>query len=148
VGVMAGTRGKVDVKSLQKFKANMAKLNRQQTSQFTEAAIKELAGRLLRKVKFRTPVGIYPASSGKTGGTLRRGWEVGEVVKEGSVYTIEIVNPVVYAPYVEFGHRTVNNGWVEGRFMMTISELELQRDAPRLLQSKLNSFVKGVFNAK
>ena len=46
---------------------------------------------------------------------------------EGGSYIIEIVNPVEYASYVEYGHRTADhNGWVSGHFMMTISEKELK----------------------
>lgn len=157
--------GKMDCAALRRYKDNMKKLNKQQAAQFTEAAVKELAARLLRKVKLRTPVGVYdePVNfttkegktvsfsphTGKKGGTLRRGWTVGEVVKEGSTYTIEVINPIEYAPYVEYGHRTANHsGWVEGRFMLTISEQELKQDAPRILENKLKNFVEGVFNAK
>lgn len=85
---------------------------------FIESCAKELAARLLTKVIKRTPVGQYPSGSGKTGGTLRRGWtgekaSSGEgyanslsVKKSGNTYQIEIVNPLDYASYVEFGHRT------------------------------------------
>jgi hypothetical protein len=39
---------------------------------------------------------------------------------------------------VEFGHRTRNGeGWVEGRFMLTISEQEIQNASSRILQNKL-----------
>lgn len=88
--------------------------------------------------------------SGKMGGTLRRGWTAGKssnavdyanslrVNHFGDTFVIEIVNPVEYAPYVEFGHRTKNHkGWVRGKFMLTISEQELQAVAPAILQRKL-----------
>ena len=56
----------------------------------------------------------------------------------GNVYVIEIINPVEYASYVEFGHRTRNHkGWVEGKFMLTMSEQEIESDAPRVLENKL-----------
>lgn len=143
---MAGT---VDFKALQSFRDNLAKLTKEQTEQFTEAAIKELAARLLRKVKKLTPVGAYPPESGKMGGTLRRGWTVGEVIKTGAMYSIEIINPTEYGVYVEFGHRTRDHkGWVPGQFFLTISEDELKRDAPRILQQKLTKFVEGVLNGK
>ena len=141
-------RTKVDFKGLEKFAEKLNKLNQEQINQFSEAAIKELAARLLRKVKFRTPVGEYPNSTGKKGGTLRRGWTIGEVVKTDEGYTIEVINPIEYASYVEFGHRTRNHkGWVEGRFMLTVSEQELEADAPRILENKLNKFMGELFNA-
>ena len=106
----------------------------------------------------RTPVGQYPASSGKKGGTLRRGW-TGEkrasaqgyadsltVNHFGDTYVIEIVNPVEYASYVEYGHRTANHsGWVKGQFMMTISEQELQKIAPKVLENKIKKYLGGTW---
>ena len=51
---------------------------------------------------------------------------------------IDIINPVNYASYVEFGHRTRGHkGWVKGRFMLTQSEIELNADAPKILEKKL-----------
>ena len=105
---------------------------------------------------------------GKKGGTLRRGWtsnsheeaESGSgsgenatayansmtVNKVGTDYVIEIINPVNYASYVEYGHRTRNHkGWVEGKFMLTISEDEIRNSAPRILEKKLKDYLKGCF---
>ena len=59
---------------------------------------------------------------------------------------VEIINPVEYASYVEYGHRTPDHkGWVRGRFMMTLSERELERAAPELLEKKARKFLGGVF---
>ena len=143
--------GKVEVRDLEIFRHNLEKsLSDDQIHLFIESCAKELAARLLAKVIKRTPVGQYSKSSGKKGGTLRRGWTNGKnqaaheyanslkVGCFGGVYVIEIANPVEYAPYVEFGHRTRGGkGWVEGKFMLTISEQEIQADAPRILANKL-----------
>jgi hypothetical protein len=146
VGVM-GTR--VDYKSLGKFRDSMSKLNMEQARQFSEAAVKGLAARLLAAAAKRTPVGQYPAGSGKTGGTLRRHWAVSSVKNSGGDCSIYVFNPTEYAAYVEFGHRTRGHkGWVGGRFMLTVSELELKRDSPRILQNKLKKFLEGFVNAK
>ncbi len=143
---MASLKGKVNTNGLKKFQQSLNKMNDAQRLQWNETAIKELAARLLRKVIKRTPVGQYSAGSGKTGGTLRRNWTIGEVVKAGNTYTIEVINPTEYAPYVEFGHRTADHsGWVDGKFMLTISEQELQTDASKILMNKLKSFMGGVF---
>ncbi|MDE5696604.1 MAG: HK97 gp10 family phage protein [Lachnospiraceae bacterium] len=96
--------------------------------------------------------------SGKIGGTLRRGWTGGEKASAkdyadslavnhfGDTYVIEIVNPVEYGSYVEFGHRTANHkGWVRGQFMMTISERELQRIAPKVLEKRIKDYLEGGF---
>jgi len=151
----------VKFKGFEKFAERLNKLEQSKIDQFSESAIKELAARLLRKVILRTPVGEYPNETGKKGGTLRRGWTGQKsstsaggfadnltVRKEGGNYIIEIINPTEYASYVEFGHRTRNGkGWVEGRFMLTISEQELEQDAPRILENKLNKFLGELFNA-
>lgn len=96
--------------------------------------------------------------SGKKGGTLRRGWTGQKrssakgyadsltVHHFGDTYVIEIVNPVEYASYVEYGHRTANHkGWVKGKFMMTISEQELEKIAPRVLENKIKKYLGGCF---
>jgi hypothetical protein len=136
-----GRCGKVDVSGLKEFQKQLEKI--QDSDELVEACAKELAARLLRMVKKRTPVGQYPASSGKVGGTLRRGWTTGEIRKEGNVYKIDIINPVEYASYVEYGHRTADhNGWVKGRFMMTISEQELESIAPKVLENKVKKYLQ------
>lgn len=66
-----------------------------------------------------------------------------EVLKEGNDYIITIVNPVNYASYVEYGHRTRNHkGWVQGKFMLTISEKEIKQAAPGLIEKKLYQKLK------
>ena len=150
---------KLDYKELVKLKEQILLFgDPTQMDQFFESCSKELAARLLAKVIKRTPVGQYPEESGKKGGTLRRGWTGQQnsnasayakslkVNKVGSDYVIDIINPVEYASYVEYGHRTRNHkGWVEGRFMLTISEDEIRNSAPRILEKKLKNYLKGCF---
>lgn len=163
---MGKSKIKIDIKELKRLQTNMNKLNDEQVQEFIESVAKELAARLLAKVIKRTPVGQYPKSTGKKGGTLRRGWTADTessaasggnanardyaqsltITNNGGVYVIEIVNPVHYASYVEFGHRTSNGkGWVEGRFMLTISEEELEVDAPKVIERKLKIILGEVF---
>lgn len=102
----------------------------------------------------------FEAKANKVGGTLRRGWTAGkdtdpysfilndiDVIKKGRTYIITLSNPINYAPYVEYGHRTVNGtGWVEGQFFMKISEDEMQEELPAILEKKLNDFLGEYFN--
>ena len=106
--------------------------------------------------------------SGKMGGTLRRGWiaktheeaEAGSgkpgaaeaaqyanslpIKREGDLFVVEIVNPVEYASYVEYGHRTAGHkGWVPGKHMLTISEREIQAIAPGVLEARLRKVLEG-----
>lgn len=147
--------GKFKVSGMKEFSEKLNKL--QDPDAFVEACAKELAARLLRMVVKRTPVGEYPKGSGKKGGTLRRGWtgekrasaagyaESLKINHFGNTYVIEIVNPVEYAAYVEYGHRTANHkGWVPGVFMMTISEQELEKIAPKVLENRLRKYLGGL----
>ena len=107
------------------------------------------------------------SKSGKVGGTLRRGWtskthaeaasgkgKNGKPIKEyvaslpvrkvGGYYIIQIINPVEYSPYVEFGHRTKSGGWVDGKYMLTISEERLKQIAPRVLEKMLYQKIREV----
>lgn len=163
---MGKSKIKIDIKELKRLQTNMNKLNDEQVQEFIESVAKELAARLLAKVIKRTPVGQYPKSTGKKGGTLQRGWTAETeanaasggnvnardyaqsltITNNGGVYVIEIVNPVHYASYVEFGHRTPNGkDWIEGRFMLTISEEELEADAPKVIERKLKIILGEVF---
>lgn len=103
--------------------------------------------------------------SGKNGGTLRRGWisatheeaesgtgtpQASEILeyanglkisRSGGILKIEIINPVEYASYIEHGHRTPSHkGWVRGKFMMTISEQEIERIAPKVLENRMKKY--------
>lgn len=102
----------------------------------------ELAAILLRKVRKKTLPGKYPKKSGKKGGTLKKGWQIGEVKQNGDNFEVEIFNPTYYADYVEYGHRTRerkdgSRGWVEGRFMLTVSVREVQTLAPKLIEKRI-----------
>ncbi|MER2000103.1 MAG: HK97 gp10 family phage protein [Lysinibacillus sp.] len=161
--------GKVDFSGLKRMQKKMQKLEQADFEKFCEDAAKELAARLLAKVIKRTPVGQY--EDGTTGGTLRRGWtskshreaelsatfggsggatkyaDSMTVKKVGQLYEVEVVNPVEYAQYVEYGHRTRDHqGWVNGRFMMTISADELERQGPAILEKKITNLLKGAFD--
>ena len=155
-----------DFSQLKAFTDGLQRLKSDDMEQFCRQCTKELAARLLAKVIKRTPVGDYPSHTGKSGGTLRRGWtaksegeaESGgtsnakqyadslQINKVGNTYQVEIINPVHYASYVEFGHRTRGGkGWVNGRFMLTISEQELDTQAPAILERKITQKLMEVF---
>lgn len=106
----------------------------------------------------------FTAETGKKGGTLRRGWtsKTHEEAESGgktetaaylaalpvhtfdNVYVIELLNPVKYAPYVEYGHRTANKkGWVPGVHMLEKSMNQLNKQAPKVIERNLNELMKG-----
>ena len=162
---------KVDLKGLEEFRDKVQSAADEAGQQaFMESCAKELAARLLTKVIKRTPVGDYSDAydveddgqqkflvmSDKQGGTLRRSWTVGTIEKSGNPYTIKVTNDQLYASYVEFGHRQtpgryvpaigkcLKKSWVEGQFMLTISEKEIREAAPGILEKKLNQWLKEV----
>ncbi|BDR73631.1 phage protein [Clostridium tetani] len=133
---------------------NMAKrFNKALDERVIERWIKEfllkMAFRAERKIKKRTPVGVYPEGSGKTGGNLRRNWQVGSIEKHGDSYVVEIFNNTEYASYVEYGHRTRDHKvWVEGRFMATISMQEIERQLPKFLEKKQVELLEQILNGR
>lgn len=161
--------GKADFEEFKALQERLQKLQSADLDKFCENCSKELAARLLALVIPRTPVGQYPNETGKKGGTLRRGWTGGKnggtayaqsfpIAKSGDTYTIEVINPVEYASYVEFGHRQepgryvpaigkrLKAAWVDGQYFLTLSEEDLQRMAPALLQRKLDQLLREAFN--
>lgn len=179
--------GRVDYRQWVKFRDRLEKLEAVDIPKFQEDSVRELADRLLRKAKRKTPTGKKPRFDGiKTvkvkgtkrsrtfmtakwtayqqywagyvGGELKRNWKIGNVVKNGTVFEVEVFNQTPYASYVEFGHRQtpgryvpalgkiLKRGWVTGKFMLTISEKELQKDADKIVERKLEALLKEAFN--
>lgn len=147
--------GSTDFDELLEFQKQFEQITDKELEKFFVDTAKELAARFLELVIPETPVGIYPASTGKVGGTLRRGWTAGQseesyvytiqVVKTGNAYEIEIYNPVEYAEYVEYGHRTGDSGrgWVLGRFMMTKTEIIMNQQAPQVVQKRFEEMLRS-----
>ncbi len=196
---MASSKIKVQFDGLKEFQKIIEEMEKEKERLMIET-IKELAGKLLRKVIKRTPVSspnfgiatykrdnkkkgikkgdtIYDKKGrarvlktktvsykkdGKTisktyggqGGTLRKNWTVSDVRKNGENYEIEVSNSTEYASYVEFGHRQtpgrfvpaigkrLKKSWVKGKFMLTISENELQKQAPAVIEKKITEWLK------
>jgi len=174
--------GSADYKQLKALQERLQRLQSVELEKFCEACSKELAARLLSLAIERTPIGKYPNQTGKNGGTLRRGWTARThqeaaggsgvpnaaqavqyaqnmpINKAGNTYTIEVINPVEYASYVEFGHRQepgryvpaigkrLKAGWVNGQYFLTFAEKDLERIAPGILEKKLNAFLKEAFS--
>ena len=84
----------------------------------------ETADEVIADTKLNTPV--------KTG-TLKRSWTHGDVERNGDTYTVEVGSSLLYAPFVEEGHRQ-GNTFVQGRFMLKDS-IDKNKDK---LQQKIN----------
>ena len=143
---MARSWGSCDFKQLKDLQKKLEKLELGEFDNMCRSLSKELAARLLSKVIKRTPVGDYTG-----GGALRQSWTTDNqnfnVEKVGNDYQITIVNNMNYSSYVEYGHRTRGGkGWVEGQYFLTISEQELEKQAPKILEKKIEQFLKGALN--
>lgn len=169
--------GTFKIRGLEQVKKEFEKMGKN-SDEFMESLIKELAARLYAKVVKKTPVGDYDIykeitakrdsknhkkgdkylkaySTGKMGGTLRRGWIIEPLQKNENGLKIEIINPVEYASYVEYGHRQtpgryvpalgkqLKQGWVQGRFMLTLSAKELEEITPKVIEAKLKKYLNG-----
>jgi len=94
---------------------------------------KEIAQIVIDNAIKRTPVDTSK---------LVKAWNTENLKKEGTIYKIEIVNPIEYAEFVEFGHRKKNDkGWVKGSFMLTIAERDLQRNLDKIIREKVDAFI-------
>lgn len=91
----------------------------------------QLANELKNKVKGHTPVNTSH---------LQDNWQVGNIVKKGDDYFIEVFNNVEYAEPVEYGHRT-KKGFVKGAHMMKISLAELEKRLPDFMRDWLSDFL-------
>ena len=197
-----GQAVKINLSGLEAMKKNLENIQKNQ-DEIMASLVKSLGALLLRKVIFRTPVGVYEndfqtykrdnkkkgikvgdvkydkngnakrkgyksvTSKNVTyiyrrrGANLRRNWTIGEVFKNGNMYSVEVINSSFYASYVEYGHRQtpgrfvavlgkkLKRAWVPGRFMLTISENEIKENMDAILEKKLDNILKKVFgNAK
>ena len=152
---MPKTSAKIDFRQFQKLAQDFEKLASEEVQGFSVQVVKELAARLLAKVKERTPVnqGLpNDVNYNGGGGRLRDSWTIGNVTKRENIYSVEVINPMHYALFVEKGHRGVyvpevgvtlhlDTRWTKGVFMLKISEDELAKDVERILENKLKKFL-------
>lgn len=157
--------GRCDIRQLQQLDHRIEQLLELDLDTFFRDAAKDLAKRLLHKTVKRTPA-VY--------GTLRDAWAIMPVGHRGNHYTVTLVNNLVYAAYVEYGHRqlpgrfipgywendrfvydpnaeggmVLKQNWVKGRYMLTISTQELEQQAPAILERKLYQFMRECFDAE
>lgn len=108
-------RPRIDARELDAFRKSIGRAAAS-FDDFLRSFMTEQAERVITETMRRTPV--------KTG-TLQKGWRLGEVRVSGEVVEAEIVNPIEYASFIEYGHRIVRGGkevgWYDGRFMCKIS---------------------------
>ena len=166
----------VDKRQLEAFQKRLRKMNASRRQQFMQQAVKDSAGAILGIVIPNTPVG--DTREYHMGGALRRAWtcrteqeaesggeaqsadafaETLEVERSGDSYSVDLVNPMHYASYVEYGHRQkpgryvpaigkrLVKGWVEGQFFLKESVTTFSEVWPAFLHARLDKFLKKDF---
>lgn len=157
--------GHVDFKELIELNDKLRAFNKGKLLNFVREVSRELAGRLLEGAVYRTPVDTGVLRAGWTARTeqeAKKGYWINPKVyasrlpvkKSGNVYTITIINPVEYASYVEYGHRQevgryvpaikkrLKKHWIDGQFMLTKAEMELEGELPQIIERKIIKFLK------
>lgn len=141
------------------FEAFASKFNKSlQEENFLMDVMSKLGNVMIRTVKENTPEGqydgkvffvttngklaVFDGGAKKTGGTLRRNWTLDGVSKDGGGYVVTISNNTEYAGYVEHGHRTVNGGWVEGRFFLKITMEDIMAQLPSIVGPMYQSYLR------
>jgi len=129
------------------FQKRLKQLNKKIQEKTCKSVANGLASKLVKATKQRTPVGKYPKSSDKVGGTLRRGWKSkGFKIPRG--YERVVYNDIEYTTYVEYGHRIVKNeqtiGFVQGHHMLEKSVDEIKRIADSYAKQKAEETIKEV----
>lgn len=136
---------------------------------FFEDIAHRIADALLRSLREKTPVGDddgldpeWLAARGFKGnhGILRRRWKV-DVSRKGNDFVIRIHNNVLYAAYVEYGHRqtpgryvpalgkSLKASFVPGQFIMKTSVDEVMKGvAPRIIKQYLAKHIEEILGGK
>ena len=167
----------VDYRELQELQNRIQEFIDHGADEFFCKCTDEMIMRLYAEVVSNTPTGNYETitytkkdgstktyNEGKHGGTLKRGWEAAleksATRKEGSTYIRVLVNGVEYASYVEYGHRQepgrfvphigarLKKAWAPGLHFVKKSEQKVQKEAPRILQKKLDGRMREILNGK
>ena len=112
-----------DIKGLDGFLNYMQRVE-SSIDNIIKESLDETATMVIADAKLNTPV--------KTG-TLKRSWTHDNVEHDGNKYIVQVGSSVIYAPYVEEGHRQ-GSTFVQGRFMLKDS-IDKNKDK---LQQKIN----------
>lgn len=127
-----------------KLRDNFSKLSDEYEAWLQSFLLNE-ANRFMALVKPLTPVDT---------GDLRNHWKIGKIFRQGDMLCVEIINPMEYASFVEWGHKQTPgryvpqigkklvNDWVEGAHMMQISLDQIYSEMPARFNSEFTKWLK------
>ncbi|WP_438448186.1 HK97 gp10 family phage protein [Gorillibacterium sp. sgz5001074] len=118
--------GRFDLEEWRGLEKRMGQVVRAYPS-FAEGCIKELAARLLAKIKARTPA---------DSGNLRDGWKLGRLVRTSEGIQVEIRHSMVK------NEDSSEDGEDQRQQILKISMEELNRELPGIMDKKFEHFLK------
>ena len=118
-----------DIEGLDSFLSYMQRVE-SSIDNIIKESLDETATMVVSGTKLNTPV--------KTG-MLKRSWTHGNVEHNGDAYTVEAGSSLLYAPFVEEGHRTRGNTFVQGRFMIKDGIDKNKNKLQKKINDKLSS---------
>lgn len=118
---------------------------------FLRSFLVEMANRIINETKLKQS-GHDPKFRAFDTGAMTSAWKLGAITGSGRDITVEILNPMEYATDIEFGHRIVVGkgpnkrevGWYQGKFMMTTSIDEIQKQMPARFERQFQDFCKSL----
>lgn len=92
--------------------------------------------------------GIVKKQSPYITGALKSGWQISRIFQGKKRLSIKLYNNVLYAPYVNYGHRIKKNGrmtgYVKGKFFLEKGLIELEKKQEELIEKIFNNLTKGM----
>lgn len=119
----------VSIKGMEKLEAELVRMNNIRWDAVRKKQLTQMLNRA------RQPGGT-PVSTEET----RPGGPHGELRQSSSASADEMGYTKEYAPHVEYGHRTIDGGWVEGQHFLQ-NNVDIQR--PIYRQDLINAIKKG-----
>ena len=123
----------VNYRELEAFKNKIDKLSKIGLDKVEQSLCKNLANRVVRAAVKTTPVDT---------GHLKGNYRLSAVYPTGNGYTITVYNPVKYAPYVEYGHRTRGGGWCDGKYMLTKATEQVKKNANAIVEKAITKEIQ------
>ncbi|MGP1411887.1 MAG: HK97 gp10 family phage protein [Peptoanaerobacter stomatis] len=144
---MKTTYIKYDFKELEEYAKKLKKLADTEMENVIKKCLYDLANRMIARVKEETPV---------KEGLLRNSWQIGDIHRKGNEYYVEVINPVEYAEFVEYGHiqtpgryvpaigKKLIKDFVPGRYMMTISVQDINTHKEEYIKKILEKELRRI----
>lgn len=120
--------GNVDISGLKELKKKLESLSGGMR-EVEEKVCENLGNRVIRAAVKNTPVDT---------GHLKGSYRLSAVYPTQNGCTVTVYNPVEYAQYVEYGHRTKDHkGWVNGRYMLTNATQQVNAKAQQIAEAEI-----------